>query len=77
MNLQNYFNKRIRLTDEDRNIIEGVVVMYTPAIDSPDNVDSIAIRTDGTDRVLYKFEESEIASIEIIAAITQSMAVAV
>ena len=77
MNLRNYFNKRVRLTDEDMRVTEGVVVMYTPAIDNPDNIDSIALKVDDTDRVLHEFEESEITRIEIVSATAQSMAVAV
>ena len=77
MNLLKYFNKKVRLTDNDKKVTEGVVVIYTPAIDNPENIDSIALNIDGVDRVLHEFEESEIINIEIIAANTHSFAVAV
>lgn len=63
--LDYYYWKKIRLTDNDGGLWEGKVEDFTPAIDNDDlGEDSIAITI--ADGRLTEFAKSEIKSIEII-----------
>lgn len=63
--LKEYFNKTVTITDIDNKKFNGYVETYTPAIDSDDNVEEIAIKPKGSDN-LIGFNADEIKSIEII-----------
>lgn len=61
--LKDYFNKNVRIIDIDGNEIKGYVETYTSAIDSDEEVEEIAIKSDAK---LIGITENEIQSIEII-----------
>ena len=77
MHLGKYSGKKVILTDVDGDKFEGIADLYTSALDNPSGVASIAIRQSNKRGVLIEFEEQEIASIELISAATQNLAVAV
>lgn len=60
--LKNYFNKNVRIVDIDGNEIKGYVETYTPAIDSDEEVEEIAVKSDAK---LIGITENEIQLIEI------------
>lgn len=64
MSLLNYFQKNVMLTDIDGVVWHGKVETYTPAADSEENVEEIAIMTD--EQGLTGFRIDEIKSISII-----------
>jgi transcriptional antiterminator Rof (Rho-off) len=64
MNLLNYFQKNVTLTDIDGVVWHGKVETYTSAADSEENVEEIAIMTD--EQGLTGFRIDEIKSISII-----------
>lgn len=68
MKLWEYDDKRVRITSISGRVFTGLVDRYTSELDSPDGVASISLDPDGRDDVYINFEESEIASIEIIPA---------
>lgn len=61
--LKDYFNKNVKIIDIDGNEMKGYVETYTPAIDSDEEVEEIAIKSDAK---LIGITENEIQSIEII-----------
>ena len=65
------------IVDVDGGKFEGVADLYTSALDNPNGVASIAIRQSNKRGILIEFEEPEIASIELISATVQNLAVAV
>ena len=68
MNLLEYRKKHIRITDVDGEIFTGFADYYTSELDDPEGVASLSIRPDNHEGVVVSFEESEIASIEVITA---------
>ena len=62
MNLFDYFCENVVLQDCDGTVWHGYAAYYTPAIDSEDGEDELAVRTE---RGLVGFRESEIRSIRI------------
>lgn len=62
--LEEYFNKRVRIVDIDNKEFRGYVETYTPAIDSDEELEEIAILDKSND--LIGFNEEEIKLIEII-----------
>lgn len=62
--LEEYFNKRVRIIDIDNKEFRGYVETYTPAIDSDEELEEIAI----LDKLnnLIGFNVEEIKLIEII-----------
>lgn len=62
--LEEYFNKRVRIVDIDNKEFKGYVETYTPAIDSDEELEEIAILDKSNN--LIGFNEEEIKSIEII-----------
>lgn len=58
-----YFNKNVRLTDIDGKQWTGYVETYTPAIDSDENIESIAIMT--SKQGLTEFMATEIKTIAV------------
>lgn len=60
--LKSYFNKNVRIVDIDGNEIKGYVETYTPAFDSDEEVEEIAIKSDTK---LIGITENEIQLIEI------------
>lgn len=65
IDLSKYFNKNVRIIDDEDKKWEGFVETYTPAIDTEDNIEEIAIKTGGQ---LIGLTAQEIKSIEIIKA---------
>lgn len=59
MNLWEYNGKKIRLTDINGRVWTGLAYDYTSALDNPDGVQCISIRS-------VEFDEGEIAAIEVI-----------
>ena len=64
--LFNYFCENVVLQDCDGTVWLGYAAYYTPAIDSEDGEDELAVRTE---RGLIGFRESEIRSIKSFAKI--------
>jgi hypothetical protein len=62
--LEEYFNKRVRIVDIDNKEFKGYVETYTPAIDSDEELEEIAILDKSNN--LIGFNEEEIKSIEIV-----------
>ena len=62
MSLYDYFCENVVLQDCDGTVWHGYAAYYTPAIDSEDGEDELAVRTE---RGLVGFRESEILSIRI------------
>lgn len=58
-----YLNKNVKIVDIDGIEITGYVKTYTPAIDSDDSIEEIAIQSNGK---LIGIGENEIQSIEMI-----------
>lgn len=66
MNLRKYFEKKVRVVYKDGEIITGFVKVYTPAIDTEEEIyDEIAL-TGTKYGALNEVGEEEIESIEII-----------
>ncbi|WP_368251385.1 hypothetical protein [Enterococcus sp. 2201sp1_2201st1_B8_2201SCRN_220225] len=66
MNLRKYFEKNVRIVYKDGEVITGFVKVYTPAIDTDDELyDEIAL-TRTKYGGLNEVGEEEIESIEII-----------
>jgi hypothetical protein len=63
--LKEYFNKTVRIVDIDNKKFIGYVETYTPAIDSDEEVEEIAIKPKGSNN-LIGFNKNEIKSIEVI-----------
>lgn len=63
--LKKYFNKTVKITDVDNKEFSGYVETYTPAIDSEDEIEEIAIKPKGLNS-LIGFKANEIKSIEVI-----------
>lgn len=63
--LKDYFNKTVKIVDIDNEKFIGYVETYTPAVDSDEEVEEIAIKPKGS-RHLIGFNENEIKSIEVI-----------
>lgn len=55
----------VKITDIDNEEFKGYVETYTPAVDSEDDTEEIAIKLKGSDR-LIGFNANEIKSIEVI-----------
>ena len=62
--LEEYFNKRVRIVDIDNKEFRGYEETYTPAIDSDEELEEIAILDKSNN--LIGFNEEEIKLIEII-----------
>lgn len=63
--LKEYFNKTVKIVDIDNQKFIGYVETYTPAIDSDEEVEEIAIKPKGSYN-LVGFNKNEIKSIEVI-----------
>lgn len=63
--LKQYFNKMVKITDIDNEEFKGYVETYTPAVDSEDGTEEIAIKPKGSNS-LIGFNANEIKSIEVI-----------
>ena len=70
MKLWKYNGKHVRIQTDDGQIFTGIAQDYTSELDNPDGVACISIGN-------IEFEESEIASIEIIHASAPVMASAI
>lgn len=65
MNLEEYLNKKIRVTFVDEQVVEGLCNGFTGKLDTSDGLyDEITLKTD--DYPYIGFNESEIKLIEII-----------
>lgn len=62
--LEEYLNKKVRIIDIDNQKFIGYVETYTPAIDSEEGLEEIAILDN--ENKLIGFNENEIKSIEVI-----------
>lgn len=63
--LKEYFNKTVKIVDIDNQEFNGYVETYTPAIDSDDEVEEIAIKPKGLNN-LIGFNAHEIKSIKVV-----------
>ena len=66
MNLKKYFNKNVKITCKDNEILKGYVETYTPSYDSDEDEEEIAILTIGKKLPLIGINEREIEKIEIL-----------
>lgn len=74
MKLWEYKGKRLKIIDIDGNVFKGSYDSYTSALDAydsngePDGMPKLTIAIEDNRGTLVEFDESEIASIEIISA---------
>ena len=73
MRLWEYSGKMMKIKTRCGKIFEGIGDLYTSALDNPDGAECISMWTENGS--LYEFEESEIASIEVVHAPTIAFAV--
>ena len=66
MRLWEYSGKMIKIKTRWGKTFEGMGDLYANALDNPEGVECISVCTEKG--VLYEFEESEIASIEVVHA---------
>lgn len=66
MNLKKYFNKNVKITFYDNQVLKGYVETYTPSFDSYDNEEEIAILTIEKKLPLIGINETEIKKIETL-----------
>ncbi len=64
MNLLEYYQKNVVLTDIDTVIWHGKVETYTPAADSEDSIEEIAIMTKEKGLIGFRIDEIKSISVE-------------
>ena len=74
MKLWECSGKRVKITDIDGKAFVGIVDRYTSDLDNPDGVATISLDPDNRSDVYINFEETEIASIELIYPAVPAMA---
>jgi len=78
MDLWKYEGKQVKILDTDGDIFVGYADIYHDADDAANGIAALTcIPLGGTPDMLIDFEESEIASIEIVASNVSAMAVAI